>query len=86
VADSAENGDRVTAFSDWQGWKRWVEDVDWSDWRSWLQRFAATGWAPAHRAFAPWVEAPRVGPVSLTLRAYEEDEPGDRIREHLAAT
>ena len=35
---------------------------------------------------APWQEAAQAGPVSLTVRAYEEDQPGDRIREQLAAT
>jgi predicted choloylglycine hydrolase len=86
VAESAGDGDRVAAPSDWQGWQRWVEGVDWSDWRSWLQRVAATDWAPGRGADVPWEEAPRTGAVSLTLRAYEEDEPGDRVREQLTAT
>jgi predicted choloylglycine hydrolase len=86
VADSAEDGDRLIAPSDWQGWQRWAEGIDWSDWRSWLQRVAAADWAPVHGAGTPWAEAPRADPVSLTLRAYEEDEPGDRVREHLTAT
>jgi predicted choloylglycine hydrolase len=86
VAESAGDGDRVAAPSDWQGWQRWVEGVDWSDWRSWLQRVAATDWVPGRGADVPWEEAPRTGAVSLTLRAYEEDEPGDRVREQLAAT
>ena len=86
MADSAGDGDRVAAPSDWQGWQRWVEGVDWSDWRSWLQRVAATDWVPGRGADVPWEEVRRTGAVSLTLRAYEEDEPGDRVREQLAAT
>ncbi len=86
MADSAEDGKRVAAPCDWQGWQRWVEGVDWSDWRSWMRRVAATDWAPGPGAGIPWAEAPRAGPVSLAVRAYEEDEPGDRVREHLTAT
>jgi predicted choloylglycine hydrolase len=74
------------ASSGWQDWQRWVEDVDWSDWRSWLQRIASTDWAAAPWPGAPWDQAPPADAVSLTLRAFGEDEPGDGIREHLAAT
>jgi predicted choloylglycine hydrolase len=74
---------RVTAPSDWQ---RWVEGVDWSDWRGWLQRVASTNWAQGQTASPPWAGPPRAEAVSLTLRAMEEDQPGNRIREHLAAT
>ena len=76
----------VAAPSSWQDWQRWVEDVDWSDWRSWLRRMASTDWAAGPWPDAPWDQAPRGDVVSLTLRAFGEDEPGDRIREHLAAT
>ena len=62
-----------------------MEDVDWSDWRSWLQRVASTDWAPGPAAGAPLAEGSAGWAVSLTVRAFEEDEPGDRIREHLAA-
>jgi hypothetical protein len=86
VAKTPEDGDRFPAPSDWQGWQRWVEGVDWSDWRSWLRRVASTDWAPGQTAGPPWPEAAPVGAVSLTVRAYQEDEPGDRIREQLAAT
>jgi predicted choloylglycine hydrolase len=86
VAKIPEGRDRVPAPSDWQGWQRWVEGVDWSDWRSWLRRLASTDWAPGQVAGAPWKGAAQTGAVSLTVRAYEEDQPGDRIREQLAAT
>jgi predicted choloylglycine hydrolase len=69
----------------WQDWQRWVEDVDWSDWRSWLRRIAAADWAAGPWPGTPWDRAPRGDVVSLTLRAFGEDEPGDRIGEHLAA-
>ena len=86
MAKSPEDRDHVAAPSDWQGWLRWVEGVDWSDWRSWLQRVASTDWAPGQAAGAPWQGAAQAGVVSLTVRAYEEDQPGDRVREQLAAT
>jgi predicted choloylglycine hydrolase len=69
----------------WQDWQRWVEGVDWSDWRSWLRRIAATDWAADPWPAVPWDQAPRGDVVSLTLRAFGEDEPGDQIGEHLAA-
>lgn len=76
-----------------EGWQRWAEDVDWPDWRSWLQRAASTDWAAIDWTSIDWTSAERAGrprpaaetpQVSLTLRAFAEDEPGDRIREHLA--
>jgi predicted choloylglycine hydrolase len=76
-----------------EGWQRWAEDVDWPDWRSWLQRAASTDWAAIDWASIDWTSAERAGrprpaaeamQVSLTLRAFAEDGPGDRIREHLA--
>src|SRR5437773_1484627 len=86
MATSAEGRERAAVPSDWQGWQRWVEEVDWSDWRSWLRRVASTDWAAVRPAEAPWQSAPETGPVSLTVRAYEEDEPGDQARGQLAAT
>jgi len=71
--------------SSWQDWQRWVQDVDWSDWRSWLRHVASTDWTTGPWPGAPWDQAARAGEVSLTLRAFGEDEPGDRIGEHLAA-
>jgi predicted choloylglycine hydrolase len=70
----------------WQDWQRWVEDVDWSDWRSWLQRVASMDWGSGPWPGAPWEQAPRPGSISLNLRSFSENEPGDRISEHLAAT
>jgi predicted choloylglycine hydrolase len=81
-------GDRLVRPSRWQDWQQWTEDVDWSDWRSWLQFVASTDWAdwaPGQLPGAPWEGTSRTEAVSLTLRAFEEGEPGDRIREHLAA-
>ena len=86
MATSPKGRERVTAPSDWQGWQRWVENVDWSDWRSWLRRVAFTDWAAGPPTGTPWQRTPEVSAVSLTVRAYEEDEPGDRVREQLAAT
>jgi predicted choloylglycine hydrolase len=86
VAETPEDRGRVAAPSDWQGWLRWVEGVDWSDWRSWLQRVTSTDWVPGQTVGAPWQEAAQAGPVSLTVRAYAEDQPGERVREQLAAT
>jgi predicted choloylglycine hydrolase len=86
VAENREGEGQVAVPSGWQDWQRWVEDVDWSDWRSWLQRVASTDWTAGARPGTPWEQTPRAGEVSLTVRAFEEDEPGDRIREHLAAT
>ena len=83
---AGHTGDRpAAARPGWQDWQRWVEDVDWSDWRSWLRRIASTDWAAGPWPGAAWDQAPRGDVVSLTLRAFGEDEPGDRIGEHLAA-
>jgi predicted choloylglycine hydrolase len=81
-----EDDSRVAAPSDWQGWQRWVEGVDWSDWRGWLKRLASTDWSPGHGISLPWERPAPAGAVSLTLRAFAEDQPGDRIREHLATS
>ena len=78
--------EHIAAPSDWHGWQRWVEDVDWSDWRSWLRRVASTDCAAGLPADTPWQAAPGTDAVGLTVRAYEEHEPGDRVREQLAAT
>ena len=86
MAKSPEDHNPIAAPSDWQGWQRWAEGVNWSDWRSWLQRVVLTDWPPTQMGDAPWQGAVQAGAVSLTVRAYEEDEPGDRIREQLAAT
>src|SRR5580658_2618165 len=90
-----EHGDEPprTQPSSWQDWQRWVQDVDWSDWRSWLRRVASTDWAAGPWPGAPWDPAPQAGwdqaagagALSLTLRAFGEDEPGDGIGEHLTA-
>ena len=50
-----------------------------------LRRVASTDWAAGPWPGAPWDQAFPAGEVSLTLRAFGEDEPGDRIGEHLAA-
>ena len=83
---SPEDDSRVAAPSDWQGWQRWVKGVDWSDWRGWLKRLASTDWSPGHRAGLPSEGLVQAGAVSLTLRAFAEDLPGDRVREHLATS
>jgi len=86
----SDHGPQVAAPSSWPDWQRWVEDVDWSDWRSWLQRVASTDWTSGPWPPTPWEPAasPEVpqGEVSLTLQAFEEDEPGAEIGAHLVAT
>jgi predicted choloylglycine hydrolase len=85
VTEDRDGRDPVSAPSGWADWQRWVEVADWSDWRSWLQRIAAMEWEHRQQSSTRWPEAPRDGTVSLTLRALEEHQPGDRIAEHLAA-
>jgi hypothetical protein len=58
--------------------------VDWSDWRAWLQRAGSADWAAGQWAPAPWEQEPRGGEIPLTVRAFAEDEPGDRMRDQLA--
>jgi predicted choloylglycine hydrolase len=80
VAGNRDSGDHATPPYDW---RKWAEETDWSDWRSWLQRVASTDWAAGPWPGAPWEQAPRAGGISLSMRAWEEDEPGDEIRGHL---
>jgi predicted choloylglycine hydrolase len=92
-ADHAEDAGQAAAPASWQDWQRWQE-VDWSDWRSWLRRVAATDWSAGSWPQVPWEQASRVpweqaspaGGITLTLRAFEEDQPGDGVSEHLTAT
>ena len=84
MAENREGKDAMIAPDSGQDWRQWVEGVDWSDWRSWLQRAASTDWSAGQPPTAPWAGAPRAGAVSLALRMLEEDEPGERIGEHLA--
>ena len=70
----------------WGDWQRWVEGVDWSDWRSWLQRLATIDWAAGPWPGIPWEGEPRQHAViPLTMRAFGEDEPGERMAGQLAA-
>jgi predicted choloylglycine hydrolase len=76
-----DGGQQAAAPASWQDWQRWVEDADWADWRSWLSRVASTDWASVPWPATPW-EQPRevpAGGVSLTLRAFEEDELGEHL-------
>src|ERR1700722_19978950 len=86
MADDSEDGSRQAMPADWQGWQRWAEGVDWSDGRGWLQRLASTDWSAGQSPSLPWAGPPRGDAVTLPLRAFAEEEPGDRMREHLAAT
>jgi predicted choloylglycine hydrolase len=86
VAEKRDRAGHVVPPSSWQDWQRWVEGVDWPDWRSWLQRVASTDWASGPWPSTPWEQARQVGEVSLVLGAWEEDEPGDQIGQHLAVT
>ena len=81
-----DDGSGVAAPASWQDWRYWVDSVDWSDWRAWLQRVGSADWAAGQWASAPWEQPPRAGEIPLTVRALAEDEPGDRIRDHLALT
>ena len=85
---TAEHGGERPAAAppNWQDWQQWVEDVDWSDWRSWLRRIASTDWTGAPWPGTPWEQPPEAGHVSLTLRAFGEDEPGPQIAGHLRET
>jgi predicted choloylglycine hydrolase len=85
---TAEHGGERPAAAppNWQDWQQWVEDVDWSDWRSWLRRVASTDWTGAPWPGTPWEQPPDAGHVSLTLRAFGEDEPGPQIAGHLRET
>jgi len=85
---TAEHGGErpAAAPTNWQDWQQWVEDVDWSDWRSWLRRIASTDWTGAPWPGTPWEQPPEAGHVSLTLRAFGEDEPGPQIAGHLRET
>jgi hypothetical protein len=47
------------------------------DWRRWVDGVDWPDW---------WAWLQRAGEISLTVRAFAEDEPGDRIRDHLALT
>jgi predicted choloylglycine hydrolase len=73
----------------WPDWWRWVDGTDWSDWRSWLQHLAATDWAAIDWtagpwAGTPWEHAPQADEViALTLNAFGEDEPGERMAAQL---
>jgi hypothetical protein len=86
VAEKRNCEGHVVAPSSWQDWQRWVEGVDWPDWRSWLRRVASTDWASAPWPSTPWEQARQAGDVSLILAAWEEDEPGDQIGQHLTRT
>ncbi len=85
VQENGTGGHPVATPSSWHDWHRWVEDVDWADWRSWLQRVASTDWAAGPWPATPWEQAPHPGEISLTVQAFEEDEPGGLIGEHLTA-
>jgi predicted choloylglycine hydrolase len=85
---------RWTEDVDWSDWRSWLQRLAATDW-------AATDWAATHWTGTDWTstdwtreqapgapreQAPPGGEIPLTLRAFAEDEPGERIREHLAAT
>jgi predicted choloylglycine hydrolase len=83
-------------WSDWRSWLRRAAETNWGA-ASWAPAAAAsTAAAPAAAAPADWTAAPWSGPsweppggagqVSLALRAFAEDEPGDEIAGHLRAT
>ncbi len=82
--------------ANWQDWQHWVEGVDWSDWRSWLQRLAAADWASTDWTATDWTAGAWPGSswervpqaqevIPLTLHAFGEDEPGERMAGQLNA-
>jgi predicted choloylglycine hydrolase len=85
---------RWTEGVDWSDWRTWIQrlasadraSADWAsaDWArgEWTQGDWAAGQPPG----SPWPQEPWAGGISLPLRSFGEDKPGDRIREHLAAT
>ena len=85
---TADRADSEPSPADWADWRRWVpaEDTNWSDWRSWLKEIAAPGWPAAPWPEVPWDQGTEASEIPLELRAFREDEPGDCIAEHLAAT
>jgi len=77
-------------MQEWQDWRHWVEGVDWSDWRSWLQRLAAADWTATDWTATDWAAGPWPGTawertpqahevIPLTVQAFGEDEPGERM-------
>ena len=97
VPENTDDVSRAAAPSGWHDWQRWAEETDWPDWRSWLRRVASADWASGQwpgapwetgappEPGAPWEQAARAGEIPLTFRAFEEEEPGARIGEHLEA-
>ena len=74
-----DSGHQEAAPGGWQDWRRWAEAADWTDWRSWLQRIASTDWASVPWPAAPW-EQQGAGPgISLSIRAFEEEELGEHL-------
>jgi predicted choloylglycine hydrolase len=81
--------------ADWPDWRSWLQRLAATDWAA--TDWAGTDWTATDwtREQAPgtaweqgtaWPPAPGTGAIPLTLRAFTEDEPGDEIRAHLAAT
>jgi hypothetical protein len=54
---------------------------DWQGWQRWVEDVDWSDWRSWLRRVASTDCA-----VRLTVRAYEEDEPGDQVHEQLAAT
>src|ERR1700689_4291734 len=94
-----QRGTEGVDWSDWRSWLQRLAATDWTatDWTAtdWTGTDrtgtdgAPTEWAPVdwtreQTSGAPWEQASRGGEIPLPLRAFAEDEPGDRIREHLA--
>jgi predicted choloylglycine hydrolase len=78
-------------WSDWRSWLQRLARTDWArtDWArtDWARTdWAGTDWAREQWPGTPWQATPGAGAIPLTLRAFTEDEPGDGIRSHLAAT
>ena len=85
--------------ADWPDWRSWLQRLAATDWAAtdWAATdwagtdWGGTDWGGTGRPGGPWPDtswqaAPGASVTSLTLRAFEEDEPGDEIRSHLAAT
>jgi hypothetical protein len=85
VTNDDEGGSGVAAPARWQDWRRWVDGVDWSDCGPGCSGSARPTWPAA--SGLPLRGSSRRGPAKSPYRAgFAEDEPGDRIRDHLALT
>jgi predicted choloylglycine hydrolase len=92
---SRQDWQRWVEDADWPDWRSWLQRLAATDWTAtdWTATdWTATDWTREQGPGTSWEQgtgwqgAAGPGGISLTLRAFTEDEPGDEIRAHLAAT